>query len=356
MEKASSLLAAKTQGEILTTAKDINSPGIYAIHHLGSGRFYIGSTHKSIAKRWRDHRHCLRRKCHHSILLQRAWDKHGEDEFEFLVLETVSYQEIQQYPGIIITLEQIYLDLTLCHESDRGFNICREAAHSRYGLKMSEETRARLATIMKGRKHSLETKQRMSLARVGKQVSLKTREKLRMLNLGKTVTSEQRRKISQKLTGRKPTKEHIQNQINAQSKRFKVYSPDGTEQIIKNLEEFCRQQELNSAHMRQVASGNRKQHKGWRCERLDQIFKRRPQSDKARAKISEANTWREFIVISPEGTVYDVKNLTIFCKEKGLNRSHMDEIARNSANQTYGKGKRKTHKGWKCKHKDNHDE
>jgi group I intron endonuclease len=354
MEKASSLLVAKTQEETSTTTKDINLPGIYAIHHLGSGRFYIGSAHKSIAKRWREHKHYLRRKRHHSTLLQRAWDKYGENEFEFLVLETVSHHEIEQDPRIIITLEQIYLDLTLCYESGRGFNICKEA-YSRYGMKASEETRAKLSAIMKGRKHSLETRQRMSLSRVGRKVSVKTREKLRILNLGKTITSEQRRNISQKLTGRKLTKEHRQNQINAQSRRFKVYSPDGVEQTVKNLEEFCRQQGLNPAHLRQVASGNRKQHKGWRCERLDEIFKRQPPSDEVRAKISEANAWREYIAISPEGKVCEVENLTKFCQEKGLNRAHMAEIARNNASQIYGKGKRKSHKGWKCKHKDNHD-
>lgn len=56
--------------------------GVYRIICLPSGRIYIGSS-VSMKKRFSEHRSALRYSRHHSLLLQRAWNKHGPDAFKF---------------------------------------------------------------------------------------------------------------------------------------------------------------------------------------------------------------------------------------------------------------------------------
>lgn len=60
--------------------------GIYKIIHTESGRYYIGSS-INIEKRWWKHKNDLKNGDHHSIYLQRLWNKYGEDAFEFQIFE-----------------------------------------------------------------------------------------------------------------------------------------------------------------------------------------------------------------------------------------------------------------------------
>lgn len=66
--------------------------GVYAIEHIASGRFYVGNS-VDMEARWSVHRSKLRRGKHHCIHLQRAWDKYGSEQFEFLVLSTTASQQ-----------------------------------------------------------------------------------------------------------------------------------------------------------------------------------------------------------------------------------------------------------------------
>jgi group I intron endonuclease len=64
----------------------MNNCGIYQIQCVVSGKLYIGSS-KSIRMRWSHHRSKLRVGSHPSPRLQQAWNKHGERNFVFSVLE-----------------------------------------------------------------------------------------------------------------------------------------------------------------------------------------------------------------------------------------------------------------------------
>lgn len=55
---------------------------IYKIENINTGSAYIGSTVEP-KRRWRCHRLLLKNSSHTSLILQRAWDKHGEDSFTF---------------------------------------------------------------------------------------------------------------------------------------------------------------------------------------------------------------------------------------------------------------------------------
>ena len=61
--------------------------GIYGIHNLISGKWYVGSTDRTgITNRWKQHRRLLAQK-HHSRRLQLAWNKYGSSVWEWVVLE-----------------------------------------------------------------------------------------------------------------------------------------------------------------------------------------------------------------------------------------------------------------------------
>lgn len=60
---------------------------LYEIRNILNDKRYIGRT-GNVNKRWYRHKNELRKGNHHSLYLQRSWDKYGEDNFEFNILDT----------------------------------------------------------------------------------------------------------------------------------------------------------------------------------------------------------------------------------------------------------------------------
>lgn len=101
---------------------------IYKIVNKINGKIYIGSTRRENAKhRWYNHTTELRRNKHHNRVLQYAWNKYGEENFEFVVLEEVS--EDMQF-----IVENKYLE-ELKPFPPNGYNLARKAQdqlHAKY--------------------------------------------------------------------------------------------------------------------------------------------------------------------------------------------------------------------------------
>lgn len=73
-----------------------NRAGIYVIVHNSSKRGYVGQT-QNIASRWSVHLACLRSNKHHCSYLQRAWNKYGEDEFTFRVVQLCTVSDLDKF-------------------------------------------------------------------------------------------------------------------------------------------------------------------------------------------------------------------------------------------------------------------
>lgn len=101
--------------------------GIYKIKNLKTNDFYIGSA-ININNRWKRHLRDLKKGSHHSIILQRSFDKYGKDNFVLEVLEECDSK-------VLLLKEQYYLDLLL-----PKYNICRFST-STLGRKDTEETK-----------------------------------------------------------------------------------------------------------------------------------------------------------------------------------------------------------------------
>lgn len=141
--------------------------GIYLIKNATSGRVYVGSALR-IERRFNEHRSTLRRGKHRSQVLQRAWNKYGEEDFTF---------EIVADESRLIEREQWWIDDLKSTSHANGFNICAVAGRT-VGRPHTEETKAKIAAKATGRILSEETKAKMSVARKGQKRSMEVRARM----------------------------------------------------------------------------------------------------------------------------------------------------------------------------------
>jgi group I intron endonuclease len=114
---------------------DPTDSGIYEIVNLTNGKRYIGSALKFSA-RWAGHRHRLRAGEHHSRHLQAAWNRYGEDAFDFRVVETCDRDAL-------LAREQHHID------AGCDYNKCMTAG-SPLGVKHSEPARRKMSERRRG--------------------------------------------------------------------------------------------------------------------------------------------------------------------------------------------------------------
>lgn len=124
--------------------------GVYLIKHKDSDRCYVGSS-KNVAYRKRSHFSALNRKEHHSVKLQRAWDKYGPDAFDFSVLLYCDEKNLLMY-------EQIFIDALSAQRS--GYNICKKAG-SRLGIPHDVESVSKMRSFQRSHRKKYEWDGRM---------------------------------------------------------------------------------------------------------------------------------------------------------------------------------------------------
>lgn len=116
--------------------------GIYKIINKTNNKTYIGSS-INIERRWNAHKSSLRNGTHHSIHLQNAWDKYGEECFIFEIIAVVEQDDITH-------TEQYYIDLYKSSDSNHGYNIAPNA-NSSLGIIHSDEFKKRCSENTKKR-------------------------------------------------------------------------------------------------------------------------------------------------------------------------------------------------------------
>ena len=94
--------------------------GIYKITNKITNKFYIGSSN-NIKRRWDEHIRELNRNVHHNSYLQNAWNKYGEENFVFEIIELCN-NDTQ------IEREQYWLDKTMCYDKNIGYNLSKIAS------------------------------------------------------------------------------------------------------------------------------------------------------------------------------------------------------------------------------------
>lgn len=102
--------------------------GVYAIINLVNGKFYIGSS-IGMNTRWWNHLIDLRNGTHENAHLQNSFNKYGEENFIFQIIEEVDFDENDKVASVKLVrkLEQIYLDYYQPFDKEIGYNLNREA-------------------------------------------------------------------------------------------------------------------------------------------------------------------------------------------------------------------------------------
>jgi len=101
---------------------------IYKITCLKNNKFYIGST-IDINIRLNGHTRLLRKNKHFNPYLQRAWNKYGEQNFKYEIIEIVN--DIKN----LSIREQWWLDNTQCYKRKIGFNVSCDSYNLNAGRK-----------------------------------------------------------------------------------------------------------------------------------------------------------------------------------------------------------------------------
>lgn len=122
--------------------------GVYAITNAARGKAYVGSS-VDLARRKRDHLRELRAGTHANRKLQSAWNKYGEENFEFSTLEAVERHED------LLVREQFWIDEMKAIAN--GYNLSPTAGNC-LGVRHSEEVRKRMSVSQSKEQRRLQGK------------------------------------------------------------------------------------------------------------------------------------------------------------------------------------------------------
>jgi len=188
---------------------------IYKIENLVNGKIYIGLTTSNPCLRKYHHFYNLKNRRHANFHLQNAFNKYGESNFKFIVLNYATDKKT------LDELEVAYITYYDCLNHSKGYNFQSGGAngkhspetkqkislknsgesHGMYGEFHSTETRKKISESLMGRKLSKETCKKMSEAKKGENnpfygvsPSKSTRKKLSISNKGKTRSEDARKK------------------------------------------------------------------------------------------------------------------------------------------------------------------
>lgn len=180
-----------------------NHFGIYCIKNKINNKVYIGKTMTKFQKRWFHHRSLLRAGTHNNKHLQKSWDKYGEENFEFIMLESFDIklrneENDKVLNDILFKMEKLYIKIYNSYEN--GYNETT-GGEGCCGIVISDEHKRNIAKKnrinMLGRKHTEETKKKMSESHKG---YIKTEEHRRHLSeslKGKVVSEQTKKKLSE---------------------------------------------------------------------------------------------------------------------------------------------------------------
>lgn len=115
--------------------------GIYCIKCLRNKRVYIGSS-INIEYRIAHHKNALKRNDHSNSHLQNAWNKYGEENFKFSVIEICNKETI-------LERENFYIEKNGSLKTNKGFNLI--VAERKDNLYCNNEYLTKLSLIKKGK-------------------------------------------------------------------------------------------------------------------------------------------------------------------------------------------------------------
>jgi group I intron endonuclease len=177
--------------------------GIYAIRQISTGRVYVGSS-VNIKKRWQVHLRQLDSDIHHSVFLQRSWNKSGSSDFAFEILEQCSKEQLIERENFHMKVN-LHKLLNSNKRASLGFSgVHSEESKAKMSSSFSIERRKQISERMKIRMSNLSTEQI---------------EKYRQTSSGRRHSEESKQKISKAVMGKINPPQNIAATKEANSKK-----------------------------------------------------------------------------------------------------------------------------------------
>ena len=230
-----------------------------------------------VEKRWKHHLWRLGRKDHHSVVLQRAWDKYGEGSFKFSVLHECDIEDI-------LTIEQAEIDrkseynISPVAGSGLGHRWTEEQKENHrkskreYYDNWSDEERAAFSEAVRNAHSRPEVRRAISAGTKAGQSKPEVKEKLASNTRKRWQDPEYRKSMSEMARRNINRPEHKAAVMRAVSgKNSKKHNPTVyhfTHEM--HGERMCTQwdlrnefSELRHSNLSQVCSGSKGSHLGW---------------------------------------------------------------------------------------------
>lgn len=197
---------------------------IYSIINIVNSKKYIGQTIGKPRRRWTTHRNNLRNNKHANKHLQYAWNKYGEENFIFNIIDSPLSESIQSLNMLeqrhILLAGEVY-NLTeggknaklnaevraklsakrkgrsLTEEHKRKISEAAMGHKRNLGRPRSEEFKLHMAEKSRGKRHSDEVKAKIGAASRARKTSSETRLKMSIASTGKYHTEESKKKMSE---------------------------------------------------------------------------------------------------------------------------------------------------------------
>lgn len=228
---------------------------IYKVTNIINNHSYIGQTVTSLSKRKAAHLSDVLIK-KDSTYFHRAIRKYGVNDFEWSIIDECSaIEELNRleiyYIGYYDTFDNGY-NLTLGGEGSVGFK------HTEESIKiMSEKAKERF-------------KNPENHPNFGKPCSQKIKDAVSKANKGRKKTKQERARqsiISKSAwqRGSFDKRRSYKGNKNPAAKNYIITTPEGEEIYVDCLKEFGKKYGITVEHFSSVASGKRKQHRGYTC-------------------------------------------------------------------------------------------
>lgn len=229
---------------------------IYKATNKINGKIYIGQTIKKLQTRKLSHINAGLAKRDNNIF-HNSIRKHGEDNFTWEIVEfcdskgeldDMEFHYIKQYDSLL----------------PKGYNMTAGGG-GMLNYKITEEHRKNLSESHKGYVHTPEQRRKIGEASKGRKHTEEAKRKLSAKRLGNKNPMYGRCGEANPGYGITPPKHVFEALVEKMANIWLVIFPNGEEKIIKNLSEFCRNNNLNRGNLCGTAHGHSKHHKGFRC-------------------------------------------------------------------------------------------
>ena len=240
-DNGSMLKAWKDTGKII---------GIYKIINKVNRKYYVGSS-LNVKPRWRCHKSTLRRNIHRNDYLQRAWNRNGKENFNFILVEKLNENTTLEQ---LLTVEQKYLDIAKT-ERDKCYNLNFEATGSEWNEYSKQKLSKRYlgkGNPMFGKHHTEESLKKIRQSSCERKHSEKSKEMMKTSARRRGISEENRKKINEGI--------HISHP-NYFSKTHSFFNRNTNENFTGTLHDFV--SKFKPRHLYELLNGKRKSEKGW---------------------------------------------------------------------------------------------